>query len=845
LLVAVCGALITASVASAGTTTTTTYAATKTLPVPPASNYAGAGGGDGWAVALSNTQVFNIFHHNGVTTLACHNQSDASQCYPQRTITDGSGHDFATSGHPDMFLDQSTGKLYTYGTRSIDSIAGVVCIDTTAAAANPNPFCGFTALTTAADAPLSGGISGLSNPIQVGTKLYAFNFVNGSGGGGGAGGRNRLLCFDLSTFAACAGQPVAVNIGAGNVAVNSFPTPAISGIGNRVVIPIVTNSPLLACFDASTGADCAGTWPVAAPGGYPGNAGPPFPRLDGTGKIIGLCLPTGAAPCYDLTGAGAPTPAGLAGALASGSSVSWDGPGFVLGPRVYVPEWSNVVACYDYSAGASCTNFPKHFNNLGLLYTVNPDPQRPACLWVNADNGAAQIQNFDAFTGGACGAGAIRVLAAQFVVPQPPCTPDSYVSFQITNPARNAYSSGSVAFEDANGNPIPGASDRPLDATGTVDLTGLNLNTALGLPQFLITLNGLSGTVGSVTVKLTWNANYNQTCVGSGTTVTKTDVTTTTSLTGGGKSGASITVPTGTAVTDSASLAGTDAAQAGGTVTYSVYSDSTCQTPVAGGTAQSITTPGSPPSSSAVTLSTPGTYYWVATYSGDAGNNSSSSACGSEVETVVTSAPADTTPPSCALTAVIAGPPKQIQITVQDSESGLASIEVMTSTNANTAVPAFAVGTTSPVVVTATKIDQSTGAVVELRATDVAGNVTVCDPAIVTIKANPGKPVSTVVTGIAQAESSVAIYNNTPGLRQLDIRVNGELFRVTRLHNGEVRTIDVAKALKPGTHNTVVLTARGSATGNAEVVISDMGKHTAAQNSTKHVVAEVEEQGEH
>src|SRR5260370_29534487 len=88
LLVAVCGALITASVASAGTTTTTTFAATKTLPVPPASNYAGAGGGDGWAVALSNTQVFNIFHHNGVTTLACPTQSDASHSYPQRTITD-------------------------------------------------------------------------------------------------------------------------------------------------------------------------------------------------------------------------------------------------------------------------------------------------------------------------------------------------------------------------------------------------------------------------------------------------------------------------------------------------------------------------------------------------------------------------------------------------------------------------------------------------------------------------------------------------------------------------------------------------------------------------------------
>src|ERR1700681_2684217 len=57
---------------------TTTYTSTVTIPIPPASNYAGAGGGDGWAVVLSSNQVFNIFHHNGVTQLSCHNQSDAS-----------------------------------------------------------------------------------------------------------------------------------------------------------------------------------------------------------------------------------------------------------------------------------------------------------------------------------------------------------------------------------------------------------------------------------------------------------------------------------------------------------------------------------------------------------------------------------------------------------------------------------------------------------------------------------------------------------------------------------------------------------------------------------------------
>jgi Regulator of chromosome condensation (RCC1) repeat len=46
-----------------------------------------------------------------------------------------------------------------------------------------------------------------------------------------------------------------------------------------------------------------------------------------------------------------------------------------------------------------------------------------------------------------------------------------------------------------------------------------------------------------------------------------------TSLTSGSQSGSSITVPTGTPVTDSASLSGTNSSTAGGTVDYTVYSD--------------------------------------------------------------------------------------------------------------------------------------------------------------------------------------------------------------------------------------------------------------------------------
>ncbi|HEY5429678.1 MAG TPA: hypothetical protein VIK04_11220 [Solirubrobacteraceae bacterium] len=156
---------------------TSTYSATETIPVPPASDYAGSGGGDGWAVALSSTEVFNVFHHQAQMTIACHLQTDATPCWSPETITDGSGSNFATSGHPGLYLDQSTGKLYVYGTRVSDNTAGVVCIDTTQAPTNTDPFCGFTALSPvgAATSPSSIGRSAIGGPGLVGSHFYAFN----------------------------------------------------------------------------------------------------------------------------------------------------------------------------------------------------------------------------------------------------------------------------------------------------------------------------------------------------------------------------------------------------------------------------------------------------------------------------------------------------------------------------------------------------------------------------------------------------------------------------------------------------------------------------------------------
>jgi Big-like domain-containing protein len=497
---------------------TATYSAIETVPVPPASNFAGSGGGDGWAVALSEAAVYNVFHHQDTLQVACHYQSNAEPCYSPETITEtGTGDEFATSGHPGMYLDQKTGKLYVYADRWSDGTAGVVCVDTTKASTEPDPFCGFTELTAKGDAPLVGGISGTSAPMLIGDHWYAFSYVNGAGQ---EGTKNTLLCFDVSTDAACAGQPYAVSLGGGTVSDGGFPSPATAAIGSKVIIPLnINGESRLACFDDSTQSSCGGKWPVTLSFGYAADYGASFPLMDATGKLIGVCLPTGTDQCFNLEGEATATPAGMTSVI--GGSDPWNGPAFVLGPRVYLPNGnSNEVECFDYSTDAGCENFPKSFADLGYLYTVNPDPQRPTCIWVNADNGSHQIQDFDAYTGGACGQGTIRVLASQFVVPQPQCTPANYVSLQVLRPEPSTYTKGTVTFDDGDGNPIAGLNPITLDATGTAALAGLALNTPTGLPQFLFTLEGEEGSVGEVEVKLTWEGDYDATCVGGGTHVT-------------------------------------------------------------------------------------------------------------------------------------------------------------------------------------------------------------------------------------------------------------------------------------------------------------------------------------
>jgi uncharacterized repeat protein (TIGR01451 family) len=123
--------------------------------------------------------------------------------------------------------------------------------------------------------------------------------------------------------------------------------------------------------------------------------------------------------------------------------------------------------------------------------------------------------------------------------------------------------------------------------------------------------------------------------------VTKTNPGITTSLVGDGKTGASITVPLGTAVHDTSTLSNATA-NAGGTVHYQVFNDAQCQDKRADAGTIAVVN-GVPGNSSDVTLNLAGTYYWQADYSGDANNNAASSACNLETVTVDKNIPTITT----------------------------------------------------------------------------------------------------------------------------------------------------------------------------------------------------------
>ncbi len=327
---------------------------------------------------------------------------------------------------------------------------------------------------------------------------------------------------------------------------------------------------------------------------------------------------------------------------------------------------------------------------------------------------------------------------------------------------------------------------RALARNGTVTISGKET-----------IINGCSGSSVVPTVVLS-PVNSSIICGAVGSSITKTAVVLSNGVPVAG------TVVTFTITGPDARKSGTAITDASGTATFTINSPS-----VTSSAGDSI-----------VATVNGGTVVSNKTFATCSGSTASCSTTPSPTVTVLTQTP---------------GPPKQVVFSVQ-APGGLFSVVANTppTTNATVAIPTFDHGTTMALGVTATKINQSQSAVVELTATDLCGKTIVFDPVFATITIPTVHFHSKVQTaasfdfdhwivadfsGIARAEGIVLLQNDTPGVESLVITVNGTKFR-TQLSDGKSKKIDISSALFHGT-NKVRVAALGDPGSSVDLTISD------------------------
>jgi hypothetical protein len=110
----------------------------------------------------------------------------------------------------------------------------------------------------------------------------------------------------------------------------------------------------------------------------------------------------------------------------------------------------------------------------------------------------------------------------------------------------------------------------------------------------------------------------------------------------------------------------------------------------------------------------------------------------STVEVAIFAAKIAPGPPACEVAGLSAGPPAQLKVAVH-ADRGLSTLAVTSASNATVALPSLTPGTTNTLQISATKINQTLGSTVTLKATDAAGTGATCDPAIVTVGRGPGE----------------------------------------------------------------------------------------------------------
>jgi hypothetical protein len=161
------------------------------------------------------------------------------------------------------------------------------------------------------------------------------------------------------------------------------------------------------------------------------------------------------------------------------------------------------------------------------------------------------------------------------------------------------------------------------------------------------------------------------------------------------------------------------------------------------------------------------------------------------------------------------------EVRVQDAEVGLKSVKVITQTNMDVILPVFTPGTRDSQLVKATQLNKALSTVLAIEITNVNGETLTCDPAATLAVHEKGRPVSETFNNVLHDEGTLKLTNGTPGLKRLEVTVNGVLFTLENLMDGEVRYLSILPALKVTDDNLVTVKASGVTGASGNVLIWD------------------------
>jgi hypothetical protein len=191
--------------------------------------------------------------------------------------------------------------------------------------------------------------------------------------------------------------------------------------------------------------------------------------------------------------------------------------------------------------------------------------------------------------------------------------------------------------------------------------------------------------------------------------------------------------------------------------------------------------------------------------------------------------------------ALLAGPPTQLQMAVQNATYGIAKITVATATNCTVApfMPMATGGTKNPIGVTATKTDQTQVARIVLGVFAPEDSCPMCpmDPIFTVLKLATGQWVRQTFANIAQTDRFLTVTNGDPGMERLEIWINSRLYRTVALKENETSSLDLAAAMTE-TENSISFVGYGELGASANIMVVDTAPATDANSGSAPAVQE-------